>query len=79
MLTSMAVVPGVEGVLGDVERDVVAAEPGDTEHRDVDPFASRRPHPAPPDEHDDSEQHGADHEPPERDRAAREVRARRRG
>ncbi len=46
MLTIIAVVPGVEGVLGEVERHVVGAEPADAVDDEPHPVAAGRPHPA---------------------------------
>ena len=46
MFTIMAVGAGVERVLGEVERDVVGAEPADAVDHEAHPVAAGRPDPA---------------------------------
>ena len=64
---------GIQTLLRDIERDVVAAEPGDTEPRDEGPLATGRGHPAATDEHE-PQQHRPHEESRERQGSPTEVR-----
>ena len=64
---------GVERVLGEVEGDVVRAEPPDAVEHEPHPVAAGRPHPAALHEHQDAEGDDADEQPPQREGSAADL------